>query len=228
MRRSLVGTPLLPVPPPSGGRVPRTPHDGTTADDTHAIMGTTLLPVPPPLPPPTPSGGRGRVPRTPHDGTAAEATHAIIRVAVDEQSPAALKPAVSARGDMLRARRQRDPSIKSSHQKQKSINSKTGGEFTTVLVFLLLLVRTTTLQSAAAQDNTPTSRGCPYPCYTRHVQGWLRAREKGGMVRLASRCCFLFSLACIFYYYCGFVTLCALAAGTSNNRASRARGSTRR
>jgi hypothetical protein len=82
MMRSLVGTPLLPVPPPlpppRGGRVPRTPHDGTTADDTHAIVGTPLLPVPPPLPPPTPSGGRGRVPRTPHDGTAAEARRCAI------------------------------------------------------------------------------------------------------------------------------------------------------
>jgi hypothetical protein len=86
MMRSLVGTPLLPVPPPlpppppSGGRVPRTPHDGTAAEARRCAItawaprSSPLLPIPPPLP--LPSGGR--VSRTPHDGTAAEATHAIM------------------------------------------------------------------------------------------------------------------------------------------------------
>jgi hypothetical protein len=39
--RSVVGTLVLPIPllpPPSGGWVPRTPHDGTTADAVHAII----------------------------------------------------------------------------------------------------------------------------------------------------------------------------------------------
>jgi hypothetical protein len=83
--RSFVGTLLLPVPPPpSGGWVPRTPHDGTAADVArHAtscrrcFVGTLLLIPPSPLPllPPPTSGGW--VPRTPHDGTAADAAHAI-------------------------------------------------------------------------------------------------------------------------------------------------------